>query len=168
MDTVVLVEGISDRTALETLARRRGVDVPIVDMGGAHAIRRFLERYDGTRVVGLCDEGEQNVFARAGIVEFEVCVADLEDELIRALGPDRVEDALPDRDRSSLRTFQRQPQWRGRPLHDQLRRFLCSSDNRKLRYVPVLVEIAHDEGAVPRPLDAVLQAAAAHHSVQEP
>ncbi|MGH2933612.1 MAG: TOPRIM nucleotidyl transferase/hydrolase domain-containing protein [Gaiellaceae bacterium] len=157
MDTVVLVEGMSDRLALETLARRRGVDVSVVDMGGAHAIRRFLEHYDGVHVVGLCDERERNVFTRAGIEEFEVCVADLEDELIRALGPERVEEALADRDRSSLRTFRRQPQWRGRPLHDQLRRFLCSSDNRKLRYVPLLVELAHDEDSVPRPLDAVLK-----------
>jgi hypothetical protein len=158
MDTVVLVEGISDRLALETLARRRGVDVSVVDMGGAHAIGRFLEHYDGVRVVGLCDERERNVFARAGIEEFEVCVADLEDELIRALGPERVEEALADRDRSSLRTFQRQPQWRGRPLHDQLRRFLCSSDNRKLRYVPLLVEFADEDGCAPPPLDRVLQA----------
>lgn len=161
----MLVEGISDRLALEALARRRGNDVTVVDMGGAHAVRRFLERYDGARVVGLCDERERSVFARAGIQDFEVCVADLEDELIRALGPDRVAEALTDRDRGSLRTFQRQPQWRGRHLHDQLRRFLCSSDNRKLRYVPVLAELAHDEGSVPRPLDAVLQAAAAHDSI---
>ncbi len=156
MDTVVLVEGVSDRIALETLARRRGIDVSIVDMGGAHAVRRFLTRYAGARVVGLCDEREQHVFERAGIERFEVCVADLEDELIRALGPERVEEALEEHDRSSFRTFQKQPQWRGRPLHDQLRRFLCSSDNRKLRYVPVLVEAAVDRDCVPPPLDAVL------------
>ena len=156
MDTVVLVEGISDRLALETLARRRGVRVSIVDMGGAHAIRRFLDLYADARVVGLCDEREQYVFARAGVERFEVCVADLEDELIRALGPERVEDVLAERDRSSLRTFQRQPQWRGRPLHDQLRRFLCSSDRRKLRYLPLLVDAAVDAGCVPVPLDAVL------------
>ena len=155
----MLVEGISDRLALETLARRRGIDVSIVDMGGAHAIGRFLERYAGARVVGLCDEREQHVFARAGVERFEVCVADLEDELIRGLGPERVEEALAERDRSSLRTFQKQPQWRARPLHDQLRRFLCSSDRRKLRYVPLLVEVAVDEGSVPSPLEAVLEAA---------
>jgi OLD-like protein len=159
MKTVVLVEGISDRIALETLARRRGRTLDVVDIGGAHAIRRFLARYADMRVVGLCDAGERNVFARAGIEEFEVCAADLEDELIRALGPERVEEALEARDRAALRTFQLQPQWRGRPLHDQLRRFLCSSDNRKLRYVPVLVALAVDEGSVPRPLEAVLESA---------
>ena len=156
MDTVVLVEGISDRLALEALARRRGIDVSIVDMGGAHAVRRFLARYSDARIVGLCDEREQDIFLRAGVERFEVCVADLEDELIRALGPERVEEMLEARDRSSLRTFQKQPQWRGSPLHDQLRRFLCSSDKRKLRYVPVLVDAAVERGCVPPPLDAVL------------
>lgn len=169
MDTVVLVEGISDRIALETLAARRGRSATIVDMGGAHAIRRYLERYAGAPVVALCDEREQAVFVRAGVERFHVCVADLEDELIRALGAERVEELLDGRDRSSLRTFQRQPQWRGRPLHEQLRRFLCSSDNRKLRYVPVLVEAVVDAECVPRPLGAVLlEAAAADHAVEKP
>jgi hypothetical protein len=156
MDTVVLVEGISDRLALETLAARRDVAVTVVPMGGAHAIRRFLARYPDSRVLGLCDAGESDVFARAGMEEYEICVADLEDELIRALGPNGVREVLAERDRSSLRTFQRQPQWRGRPLHDQLRRFLCSSDRRKLRYVPILVGEAADHDCVPAPLDRVL------------
>ena len=164
----MLVEGISDRIALETLALRRGTELSIVDMGGAHAIRRFLERYADSRVVGLCDEREQHVFARAGVERFEVCVADLEDELIRALGAERAEAALADRDRSSLRIFQRQPQWRGRPLHDQLRRFLCSSDNRKLRYVPLLVEATVDEKCVPAPLENVIEAVTAPNTGAEP
>lgn len=160
MDTVVLVEGISDRIALETLAARRGVEVTVVPMGGAHAVRRFRTRYADARVVGLCDAGERDVFARAGVEEFEVCVADLEDELIRALGPEHVRGLLAEHDRSSLRTFQLQPQWRGRALHDQLRRFLCSSDTRKLRYMPVLVRAAADAGCVPAPLESVLATAA--------
>ena len=48
--TVVLVEGDSDRRALEALAARRGRNlaaeaVAIVPMGGAHAIGRFLDRF---------------------------------------------------------------------------------------------------------------------------
>jgi hypothetical protein len=162
VDTVVLVEGISDRIALETLAARRGVEVDVVSMGGAHAVRRFLARYDGRRVVGLCDEQEREVFLRAGMDEsdFEVCVADLEDELIRAVGPERVTALLEERGSlGSFGTFQRQPAWRGRPVDAQLRRFLCSSDRRKLRYVPLLVEVAVDADTVPRPLDAVLDLA---------
>ena len=48
--TVVLVEGVSDRHAVEALAQRQGRDlagegVAVVAMGGAQAIGRFLELY---------------------------------------------------------------------------------------------------------------------------
>src|SRR5215212_3739719 len=111
---VVLVEGISDRIALETLALRRGRDlaaegVSVEPIGGAQAIARALERFrrDGARVAGLCDAGEERDFARAleraGLGQgfdraamerlgFYVCVHDLEDELIHALGAQTVEE----------------------------------------------------------------------------
>jgi hypothetical protein len=63
---LVIVEGASDQVALETLAARtgrslEGIDTSIVAIGGAHAIRRFLEQLvarDGNvRVAGLCDAG---------------------------------------------------------------------------------------------------------------
>jgi hypothetical protein len=79
---------------------------------------------------------------------FYVCVADLEDELIRALGVPAVE-------RSSLRTLQKQPDWRGRAPEEQLRRFLGSGGSRKIEYAPLLVQ-ALDLDRVPRPLDRVL------------
>jgi predicted ATP-dependent endonuclease of OLD family len=46
----VLVEGISDKVALEALATRRGrdlvaEDVAVVPIGGAQAIGRFLRVY---------------------------------------------------------------------------------------------------------------------------
>lgn len=175
---VVLVEGVSDRIALEAVAVRRGRDldeerVAIVPIGGAHAIGASLERYRGLPVVGLCDAGEEHVFRRAleraGFgsaptrtdlerLGFHVCVADLEDELIRALGPDTVVELLAAHDNlHSFRTFQKQPAWRGRPLDAQLRRFLCSSDRRKLRYARLIVEALEAE-RIPRPLDAVLAA----------
>ena len=159
MDTVVLVEGISDRIALETLAARRGVAVDVVPMGGAHAIGRFLSRFADARVVGLCDDREQDVFLRAGMerAAFHVCVADLEDELIRALGAAEVEAVLDANGHlDAFRTFQRQPAWRGRPVEAQLRRFLCASDRRKMRYARLLVEAAADRDRVPPPLEAVL------------
>jgi hypothetical protein len=162
MSGVILVEGLSDRIALETLAARRGLTVDIVPMGGAHAIRRFLERYDGVPVVGLCDEREAPVFARAGLERFHVCVADLEDELIRALGASGVEAVLRANGHlEAFRMFQTQPAWRGRPVEPQLRRFLCASDRRKLRYARHLVDAAVDAGRVPEPLDAVLAATGA-------
>ncbi len=56
---------------------------------------------------------------------FHVCVADLEDELIRALGGDAVERVVAAQgELVALRTFQRQPQWAGRTQEEQLRRFL--------------------------------------------
>src|SRR5579859_5046307 len=108
---VVLVEGVSDRYAVETLAQRRGRDlaaegIRVVPIGGAQAIGRFLTRFGpaglGLRLAGLCDAGEEREFRRglerAGLgseltredmerLGFYVCDADLEDELIRASAP---------------------------------------------------------------------------------
>jgi hypothetical protein len=177
---IVLVEGISDQIALETLATRRGREleregIAVVPIGGAQAIARFLQRYgplgSDVPVAGLCDAGEEEVFRRslertgfgAGLdrsrmerLGFYVCVDDLEDELIRTLGPARIEAVLDSQgDLSSFRTFQKQPAWRGRRTDAQLRRFMGSADRRKLRYARLLVE-ALDLADVPRPLDGVL------------
>jgi hypothetical protein len=161
--SVVLVEGVSDRIAVETLARRRGRDlaregVSVVPIGGAQAIGRALGRYSNTDVVlaGLCDAGEEEVFRRALGSNVFVCVDDLEDELIRALGTERVEEILAaNGDLRSFRTLQKQPEWRGRPIQDQLRRYLGSGARRKIRYASLLVE-ALDLDRVPRPLECVL------------
>jgi hypothetical protein len=177
---IVLVEGISDQIALETLAARRGRNlegegISIVPIGGAQAIGRFLVRFrslgSDTRLAGLCDVGEEEVFRRSleqagfgsGLTRstleglgFHVCVADLEDELIRALGPASVEAVLDSQgDLGSFRTFQKQPAWRGQRVDRQLRRFMGSADRRKLRYARLLVD-ALDLARVPRPLDGVL------------
>jgi hypothetical protein len=177
---IVLVEGLSDQIALETLAARRGRSLErerifIVPMGGAQAIGRFLTRFvpgeSEVRLAGLCDAGEEDVFRRgleragfgSGLTRpemerlgFYVCVADLEDELIRALGPGHVEAVLASEgDLGSFRTFQRQPAWRGQSVERQLRRFLRSADRRSLRYAQLLVE-ALEPAQVPRPLDGVL------------
>ena len=55
---------------------------------------------------------------------------------------------------ASFRTFQKQPQWRGRPVEAQLRRFFGSSAG-KTRHAPLMVE-ALDLERVPRPLAALL------------
>lgn len=177
---IVLVEGVSDQIALETLAARRGRNldregISIVPIGGAQAIGRFLARFgtqgSGASLAGLCDAGEEGVFRRglerAGFgshltrsdlerLGFYVCVADLEDELIRALGSASVEAVLDSQgDLRSFRTFQKQPAWRGRRVEAQLRRFMCSADRRSIRYARLLVD-ALDLAQVPRPLDRVL------------
>ena len=85
---------------------------------------------------------------------FFVCSADLEDELIRALGAASVEAVVDaEGDLGSFRTLQKQPEWRGRATEQQLRRFMGSGSGRKIRYARLLVD-ALDLGQVPRPLDA--------------
>src|SRR6266566_412192 len=66
----VLVEGTSDRGAVETLARRRGRDlqaegVAIVPMGGYGNLPRLLGQYRDVRLAGLYDVGEERHFLRA-------------------------------------------------------------------------------------------------------
>ena len=178
--TVVLVEGLSDGRALETLAARRGRDleaegVSVVAIGGAQAIGASLETYGPhglrLRLAGLCDAREEGHYARAleragfgagltraGMEEvgFYVCDADLEDELIRALGPAAVEEIVAAQgELRPFRTFQRQPAQRGRAIEAQLHRFLAVGSGRKIRYGSQLVE-ALDLARVPRPLERVL------------
>jgi len=167
MKTIVLVEGISDRIAIETLAERRGRDlaaerIEVVAMGGAQAIGASLERFRGLRVAGLCDAGEEpqfrRAFERAGMAPgFYVCEPDLEAELIRALGADRVLEVVEAHgDLAPFRTLQKQVEWRGRPVEEQLRRFMGSGGSRKTRYARYLVE-ALEPDQVPRPLDGLLR-----------
>jgi predicted ATP-dependent endonuclease of OLD family len=174
---VVLVEGVSDQVALETLAERRGRDldaegVTVVPIGGAQAIGRFLNQYGpqglDVRLAGLCDAAEEGDFQRAleraGLgsnftrdemesLGFYVCVSDLEDELIRSLGADVVEQIIEtQRELGPFRTFQKQPAQQGKTIEAQLWRFM---GNRKIRYASLLVN-ALDLARVPRPLDLVL------------
>jgi hypothetical protein len=159
---VVLVEGTSDKVAIETLAARRGRDlaaegIAVVPIGGAHAVRRFVEHFGpDVQVTGLCDVGEAAAFERVLPDGFYVCDIDLEDELIRALGVDSVLRIVEDHgDLRSFRTLQKQAAWQERPTHEQLRRFMSSGGRRKIRYARFLVE-ALDPEHVPRPLDGVL------------
>jgi hypothetical protein len=178
--TVVLVEGISDRLALEALAERRGRNldaegISIVPMGGSKNVGSFLDAYGprglDVRLAGLCDAAEESDFRRglerAGLgsnltgddmesLGFYVCVADLEDELIRSLGAASVEQIVDAQgELGSFRTLQKQPAWQGRTVEAQLRRFMGSGGSRKIRYARLLVD-ALDLTQVPRPLDRVL------------
>jgi hypothetical protein len=91
---------------------------------------------------------------------FYVCDADLEDELIRALGADAVLAVVEVHgDLGPFRTLQKQKAWHGRPVEEQLRRFMGSGARRKIRYARFLVE-ALDLARVPRPLDLVLMGGA--------
>jgi hypothetical protein len=177
---VVLVEGISDKLALTTLAARRGRDLAsegiiTVPMGGATNIGRFLELFGpkglDADLAGLCDVGEEGLFRRAlersgfGAVltrsdmerrGFFICDADLEDELIRSLGVEAVVNVVAAQgDLGAFRSLQKQPAWRNQGEAAQLRRWLSAGSQRKYRYAVALVE-ALDLDAVPAPLDRLL------------
>lgn len=164
---IVLVEGTSDRIAVEALARRRRRDlraegVDVVAMGGYGNLPRFLEQHRVGRLAGLYDAGEEAHFLRAlrcrdhedlERAGFFACTRDLEDELTRAVGPEGMEKVFAEQgELRAFRTYQKQPAHRDRPLVEQLHGFMW---NRKQRYAALLVE-ALDLERVPRPLDRVL------------
>jgi OLD-like protein len=178
--TVVLVEGISDQNAVEALAVRRNRDLAgegicVLPIGGAMGVGRFLRLFGAQGLAlnmrGLCDEAEEGYFQRgleqAGLgtgltrpamesLGFYVCVADLEDELIRALGPAGVERVIAaEQDLAKFRVFQNQPAQREWALERQLRRFMGTISGRKARYARALVR-ALDPNRIPRPLDQLL------------
>ncbi|WP_411084082.1 TOPRIM nucleotidyl transferase/hydrolase domain-containing protein [Streptomyces sp. cmx-18-6] len=170
--TAVLLEGLSDAAAVNALAEGRGRDlaaegVCVLPMGGAMSVGRFAGLLGpsglGLRLTGLCDERESGYYARGweragatGKQEFFVCAADLEEELIRALGVPRVEELIQaEGDLRPLRIFLRQPAQQGRSPEQQLRRFLGTKKGRKIQYGRVLVE-ALDADRVPAPLDDLL------------
>jgi hypothetical protein len=157
---VVLVEGVTDRIALEAVARRLTLSldgIEIVPIGGAQAIRRAAAQYDGERVVGLCDVNEERWFRRVLGDATYVCDKDLEDELIRALGVDRVQEIVSVQgELETFRNFQNQLFWRGRPVEQQLRRWL-QNGGRQHRYPPHLVA-AMKPDEIPRALVGVLAA----------
>jgi OLD-like protein len=158
----VLVEGVTDRIALEAVAGRLGLDlggIEIVPIGGAQAIRRAAAEHEGERVVGLCDAGEERYFRRVLGDATYVCDRDLEDELIRALGVERVQEVVAAQgELETFRNFQNQVYWRGRPVEAQLRRWL-QNGGRYLRYPQHLV-VALEPHEIPTPLAGVLAAAA--------
>ncbi|MFJ1732740.1 TOPRIM nucleotidyl transferase/hydrolase domain-containing protein [Streptomyces sp. NPDC088254] len=169
--TVVLLEGLSDVAAVEALAGRRGRDlaaegVCVLSIGGAMSVGRYARLLGapglGLRLTGLCDEAERPYYARgfqqsgAPREGFFVCAADLEDELIRALGVARVAEVVEQEgDMRPLRTFLRQPAQQGRSPQRQFRRFFGTKKGRKIHYGRVLVE-ALEPDRVPVPLDGLL------------
>jgi len=177
---VILVEGWSDQAALESLAQRQGRDlvsegIGILPMGGITNIGKFADalgpRGMNVRLAGLCDAAEAPYATRSlhrmGLgsaltreateaLGFFVCEADLEDELIRALGSAAVERVLESEgELASFRRFQDQPAQRGRSAHAHLRRFMGTRARRKIRYGSLLVE-ALPLDRVPRALELVL------------
>jgi hypothetical protein len=149
----------------------------VLPIGGSKSFGPFVRAFGpaglNLRLAGLYDAGEERdveralthagrlaagdtgeaALARAG---FFRCDADLEDELVRALGVARTEEVLAaDGALPSLRIMQKQPAQRDRPATAQLRRFIGTRSGRKIRYGRLLVE-ALDDDAIPPPLAALL------------
>jgi hypothetical protein len=180
MRAAILVEGVSDQAALHALARRRGRDlgtegVEVVAMDGATNAARYLQEYGpegrGVVLAGLFDEAEERFFRlgleRVGLTPgpktedleefgFFVCRADLEDELIRAVGATEVLRLVAaEGEERSFRTLQLQPAMRDKTLLHQLRRMMGGRSGGKERWARLLAE-AVPLDHVPYPLDAVL------------
>jgi hypothetical protein len=154
------------------LGRVRAVD-GVVAAGHERGSVRCQERHDGRDLFRVSDPADR-VERRHGLDDlvgqerrpdearthgvhlgFFACVEDLEDELIRAIGPDTVLDVIQTRgELEPFRILSKQPEWRERPVEEGLRRFLGNS-YRKTEYAPLLVA-ALDLSEVPRPLDGVL------------
>ncbi len=180
MRTIVFVEGVTDELALTLAAGRSGRDleaegVSIVPINGAHAISRFLRRLAAeepeAKLAGLYDEGEEEVIRvaleRAGFgpnldrgqlerIGFFACIADLEDELIRAAGEPNLSRLIElQGDGQPWRTFRSQQAWRGRAMDQQFRRFIRSVSERNSRYIRAMVETI-DPSRLPRPIRLLL------------
>jgi hypothetical protein len=173
---VVLVEGHSDRVALCTLAARAGRDlaaehIEIAVMGGITNTRAFASRYGplgcDVPLAGLYDAGDEAKLRKgltgAGLTPaatpegladlgFFGCSADLEDELIRALGVPAVE-AVIERagEAQSLRLLAGMPAQREWTREAVLHRFIGVRSGRKARYAALLVQALPD-GRAPKPL----------------
>lgn len=161
----ILVEGESDRAAVEALAEKLAHDLastPVIGMGGVTNARKFVRVLGpeglGLRLTGLCDLREERFFRRvfpAGD-RYLVCDADLEEELIRAHGVDGTERVVASLgDLPAFRTFQNQPAQRIRSVEAQLHRFMGTLGGRKIRYGRALVQQLAIE-RMPAPLLAVL------------
>ena len=175
VDTLVLVEGDSDAGAVRALADRLGCDLElgrteVRSADGVSNFSRLLSEFVRTHpratYCGMYDVADEwhvrRALAQAGIpiapdeplesFGFFACVADLEDELIRALGAEVVEGVIQAQgELKSFRRFQVMPQHRRTPTHQQLHRFLGTRATRKIRLARHLVE-ALDLARLPRPL----------------
>ncbi|HEY0592303.1 MAG TPA: ATP-dependent endonuclease [Thermoanaerobaculia bacterium] len=171
----MLVEGESDAAAARALAGHIGCDlalhhIQVRPAGGVSNFSRvlgdFVRTHPGADFCGMYDAADERhvrrALAGAGAAiaahdslesfGFFACVADLEDELIRALGAEAVERVLEaEGELNSFRRFQAMPQHRRTPLHHQLRRFLGTRATRKIRSAQRLVE-ALDLARLPHPL----------------
>ncbi|HWC22466.1 MAG TPA: hypothetical protein VG502_09225 [Flexivirga sp.] len=179
---VVLLEGVSDVAALTAVAATRGVDlsdVHVVDLGGVTNVRReLIELHRGAvdlEILGLCDAPEVRFVEQAlnevgytvrdasdlSAYGFFICRADLEEELIRALGTEHTVAVIEQLGLDmKLATLRQQPAWQDRPLAEQLHRFCGVASGRKELLAGALAA-ALDPDHIPEPLQALIDRIAA-------
>lgn len=173
----ILVEGLSDKYAIEALAARKGKSpdasgVSVVDMSGAGGIKAYLGLLgpNGLKVdlAGLCDVSDEGKWSKAlgengfakGLnraamakLKFFVCDKDLEAELINAIGAAAVLVVIDKQgDKAAFEGFAKQPTQASKPLPDQLHDFL---HGRNIEYAPLLVD-ALDLSKVPASLEGIV------------
>lgn len=158
--------------------------IAVISLDGATNIGKFVELLGpagfGISMAGLCDAGEQRYFGRAleraypnrlpdvglgsmGLdragmerLGFFVCEADLEQELITALGVTAVQRVIMEQaDLRAWQILQKQPAQQGRSVEQQLRRFMGTTSGRKIHYGSALVN-ALELDRVPAPLAGLL------------
>lgn len=165
-DIAVLVEGDSDRAAVEATSVALGRDLQadgiiVVPMGGATNIERYVAEYGPTGhdldLVGLCDIGEREYFERTlGAESTFVCDVDLEDELIRAMGVDEMVAFIEAQgELRRFRTMQKQPHQRDRTIDHHLHNYCGIRSGRKERYARGVVEWLPVE-RIPAPLQQLI------------
>lgn len=178
---VILVEGQSDKYALEAVAakKKRNLDadsVTIVAMRGAGGIATFLNLLGSNglklKLAGLCDAKEESKWARAleshgmgakldraamSTIGFEVCDADLEEVLIKAVGEKTILAIIDAQgDKAEFDTFVKQPTQNAKPVVQQLHDFLHLR-GRNITYAPLMVD-AIDATKLPAVLERVINA----------
>ncbi|MBD3781952.1 MAG: hypothetical protein IE926_03195 [Micrococcales bacterium] len=171
---VVLVEGGSDAVLVRHVLAAHGAAADVVPMGGVTNLGRFLAERGGPsrRVLALVDADQLRVavrvlrrFGRDAETAEElrrhgvfVCRRDLEDLMIRALGPETVLDALAAMgELGAFEAFSAMPQWRRAHVTDRLHRFAGSGSGRKARLAAALAPRL-DPDDLPDPLDALVGA----------
>lgn len=177
----ILVEGESDKYALEALAFRknRNLDadgVTIVVMRGAGSIKTFLALLgpNGLRVklAGLCDAAEESQWSdtlkahgfgtkldRTAMASlgFYVCDKDLEDVLITAVGEQETLHIIDSQgETAAFNLFAKQPDHSSQSRHEQLHDFLHSR-GRQITYAPQLVDCL-DLKKLPVSLEGIIDA----------
>lgn len=174
---VVFVEGYSDRVVLLQLAAKlkRNLDaegITVLSLDGGCGLGTYLRLFgpQGLNLapLGLCDEDKEKrwidelfgagiaVTDRASLKAsgFFVCVKDLEQEFIRALGLAQTQAIIAaEGQAATFATFQKQPKYASQPLEEQLRSFL---HNAATQWAIPLVD-GLNLSAIPGPLDELFK-----------